>query len=130
MAFELQFEAEAGKIYRIDNGNSESGGWTLGYVVGEGELKSFFHRRDFFSPPNYRVVPVGEAAAAPVSFAKFEAIELRFQSEPNQLFLIKRCETLNCLNAEEVYLLGDGAKMSYFERAVPNQSRYYTIERY
>jgi len=130
-AFELQFQAEAGRIYRIEQMDPETGTWEpIGYAHGEGGLKSFYHRRDFFAPPNYRVVRDTPGATEAISFTCFEAIELRFPTEPGQLYLITGCETLNCQDGEEIFLLGDGAKMSYFERALPSQSRFYKIDRY
>jgi hypothetical protein len=130
-AIELQFQAEAGVNYRVEQIDAETGLWVpIGYAHGEGGLKSFFHRRDYFAPPIYRVVRDTASATEPISFTMFEAIELRFPTDRGQLYLIKRCETLNCLDAEEIYLLGDGAKMSYFERALPSQSRFYKIDRY
>ena len=128
-AFELTFEGEAGKIYRVEQIDAETGEWErIGYA--EGARGSFFHRRDFFAPPIYRVVLNEPGGLETVAFNKFEAIELRFPTDAEQLYLITRCETLNCLEGDQIFLLGDGAKMSYFERTVPSQSRFYKIERY
>lgn len=130
-AIEIQFQAEAGKIYRIEQVDSATASWkTLGYALGEGGSKSFFHRRDFFRPPSFRVLPDLPEPALPLTFSTFDAIEIRFPTDPGQLYTIQRCETLNCGGFDQVFVLGDGAKMSHFERTSSNPARFYKIERY
>jgi hypothetical protein len=131
-AFEVQFEAEAGQIYRVEQIDPATGVYTrIGYRVGEGGLKSFFHRGDA-TAGNLRVVPDVDNAAAVVPFTIHDAIELRFPTEPGQLYQITSCDTLACGNPdsyESDFVLGDGAKMSYFRRA-HDGSRFYRVERY
>ena len=128
-AIEIQFQADAGKVYRIEQ-SSAVGVWTtLGYALGEGTLKSFFHRRTSSSSASYRVLPDTVAAEPPVDASSFSAVEIRFPTQPGQLYTITRGETLDGDESNQVFLLGDGAKLSYFERATQRTS-FYRVERY
>jgi hypothetical protein len=131
-AFEVEFEAEAGKIYRIERIDPATGGYArIGYRVGEGGLKSFFHRGDA-AASDVRVVVDSEIVGPAVPFTIHDAIELRFPTAPQQLYQITSCDTLTCSNQESYesdFVLGDGAKMSYFRRA-HDGSRFYRVERY
>jgi hypothetical protein len=131
-AFEVEFEAEAGKIYRIEQLDAATGAYTrIGYRVGEGGLMSFFHRGDA-TAANLRVVPDIENPATVVSYTIHDAIELRFPTDHGQLYQITSCDSLGCANQdsyESDFVLGDGAKMSYFRRA-HDGARFYRVERY
>jgi hypothetical protein len=129
-AIELQFEAEAGNIYRIEQIDPATGAYRrLGYLAGEGGLKSFFYRDTFTVPSGFRVVADTENPTAPVPFTTHDAIELRFPTRPGQLYLVVGCDTLRCQHGQQTFLLGDGAKMSHFQRAA-DVARFYTVERY
>ena len=130
-AVEIEFQGESGKIYRIDQ--LAGGAWTtLGYALADladGSAKSFFHRREFAGPLAYRVLPDSSAPGSTIAFKTFDAVELRFPTEPGQTYTVTGCESLKCADAVQTFILGDGAKMSYFERAT-GHTRIYKVERY
>ena len=131
-AIELQFTTETNKTYRIEGLDPTTGAYKpIGYALGEGGLKSFFYRRDLLRTSDLRIVPDLTASTNTLPFTIHDAIEIRFLTEPGQLYTVQRCETVNCPGETEdrVFLLGDGAKMSHFERAGA-QSRFYRVERY
>jgi hypothetical protein len=77
-------------------------------------------------------VPDIENPTSVVSYTVHDAIELRFPTAPQQLYQITSCDTLGCTNQdsyESDFVLGDGAKMSYFRRA-HDGARFYRVERY
>jgi hypothetical protein len=128
-ATELQFDGEAGKIYRVEQLDAASGTYTrIGYVLSKGGPTSFFCR-DGNGASAFRVSIDGENPTASVAFTAHKAIELRFPTSPGQLYLITVCEELSCAEARQIFLLGDGAKMSHFERA-GDEAAFYRIERY
>jgi hypothetical protein len=130
-AVELEFQGEAGVIYRVEQRESATGEYKrIGYLVGEGGLNSFFYRPAPRAAPAYRIVRDSATPDGPtIPFTIHKAIELRFPTRPGQLYLVSSTNTLNGPDAEQTFLLGDGAKMSHFKRAGHN-AEYYTVERY
>jgi hypothetical protein len=127
VATEVRFEAETGKLYRIDEIDIAGERGLLGYAVGEGGAKSFYHRGNL-AAASLSVRPLG--SEEPLAFETFKAVEIRFQSEPGQTHLIVGCDSLNCVEGgKQTFLLGDGAKMSHFER-VGSDQQFFRVERY
>jgi hypothetical protein len=127
-AVEIEFQADGGTIYRIEQQNSVGYWQLLGYLLGEGATKSFFHRRDQTSPQAYRVLR-DDSSSAEVAFTQHDAVEIRFPTSPNQLYTIQHRETMPVDTVDQVFVLGDGAKYSHFQRAVTT-TRFYQVERY
>jgi hypothetical protein len=128
-AVELEFQAEAGKIYRIEALDPATGAYSVvGYAEGVGGLKSFYYRSGLRSM-EFRIVPDVENPGSSVAFATHDAIELRFPTDPGQLYFIAGCREVRCQDERQVFLLGDGAKMSYFER-IEDGATFYRVERY
>jgi hypothetical protein len=121
-ATEVQFEAAAGKHYRIE----ETEGKVLGYAVGEGGRATFFHRGNI-PASSIKVIEIESGSAR--NFETLRAVEIRFPSEPGQLYRVFSSESLGSQEGKEDYLLGDGAKMSHFERVL-GASRYFHVQRY
>ena len=71
---------------------------------------------------------VHQAAVLPSE--KFEAIEVRFPTEDGVLYQITLSATIGHSLEELVFLLGDGAKQSYFERIVNGETRFFEVYKY
>jgi hypothetical protein len=128
-ATEVQFEGESGKIYRIEQLDAATGTYArIGYAVGEGGPTSFFFRNTS-GAATLRVVADTENPTQAVAFTVHAAIELRLPTSPDQLYMITVCEQVNCPDERHIFLLGDGAKMSHFERA-GEETAFYRVERY
>jgi hypothetical protein len=126
-AVEIEFQADAGQTYRIEQ-RTAAGNWqTLGYLLGEGAVKSFFHRRDQTAPSTYRVLQADTSAA--IEPTSHDAVEVRFPTEHDQLYTINRFEQMPGESLEQTFILGDGAKFSHFERASTDTS-FFKVERY
>jgi hypothetical protein len=98
----------------------------LGYVLGEGVNASFFHRGNIAaSTVEVKEIHSGTALV----FEAFKAVEVRFPTEPGLLYRIFSSEALGSLEGDEDFVVGDGGKLSYFDR-VRGEERFYHVERY
>jgi hypothetical protein len=127
-AVEIEFQADAGQIYRLEQQTSAGAWQTLGYLFGEGAPKSFFHRRDQTSPQIYRVLR-DDSSASEITFTQHDGVEIRFPTDHGQLYTIQHGETMPVDFVDQVFILGDGAKYSHFQRAL-TAARFYKVERY
>jgi Concanavalin A-like lectin/glucanases superfamily len=131
-AVEIRFPTENGAVYRVEaRAENEPAGWEeIGSVFGSGDLKSFFIRAAD-TERLFRVsLDAPPPAPSPLPVEVFNAAEVRFPTDNGQLYQLDFAERLDDNWSELTFILGDGAKKSYFERVTGGQSRFYQVNRY
>jgi hypothetical protein len=131
-AVEIRFPTENGALYRVEaRAENEPSVWEeAGSVLGSGDPKSFFIRAED-TERLFRVsLDAPTPAPLPLSVEVFNAAEVRFPTDNGQLYQLDWTERLDGNWNELTFILGDGAKKSYFERLTGGQSRFYQVIRY
>ena len=96
----------------------------------KGATNAFFIREKAPGGEYRVVIHAEEGATAVLPSEKFEAIEVRFPTEDGLLYQITLSATIGHSLEELVFLLGDGAKQSYFERIVNGEARFFEVYKY
>ena len=68
-------------------------------------------------------------SSSEITFTQHEAVEIRFPTSPNQLYTIQHDDEMPIDFVDQIFVLGDGAKYSHFQRAL-TATRFYKVERY
>jgi hypothetical protein len=129
-AVEINFRTQAGTVYDVQR-RAGGGDWVVeGSVLGTGATNAFFIREKAPGGEYRVVIHAEEGATAVLPSEKFEAIEVRFPTEDGLLYQITLSATIGHSLEELVFLLGDGAKQSYFERIVNGETRFFEVYKY
>ena len=132
-AIELNFQTGDNELYRIEWSQDGNAWEELGHVLGDGKEKSF-HDRSEGAGRTYRVVPAAQQPndpnPNPLPFFLHKAAEIRFPTDDDQLYRIVWTSDFYSDAGGEAFVLGDGGKVSYFDRISQADRRFYTVHRY